>query len=377
MYDLDGYGAMITDAIRTPAYAAALRAVVTPGCTVVDIGTGTGILALLACRLGAGRVHAIEPEPIIQVARDLAAANGMAGAIDFHQALSRDVSLPARADVVVSDLRGVLPLYGGHLSAIIDARERFLAPGGALVPRADRVMAALVEGEELHARVRKPWHDNDFGIDMSGAAELAANTWVKAEIREAQVLSEPALCASLDYASISSPDLHAQVELAACRAGTAHGFCLWFDTELVPGIGFSNAPAAPRVVYGQAFYRWPRGVRLAAGERVRLRLDARLIGDEYVWTWESRCEGAERASFRQSTFLGTPMTPESLHRKAEGHVPRLSQDGEIDRFVLERMAVGLPLGDIARELAATFPARFAGWREALRRVGDLSSRYSD
>ena len=94
-----------------------------------------------------------------------------------------------------------------------------------------------------------------------------------------------------------------------------------------------------------------------------------------MWSWQSDIQGAAAARFRQSTFLGKPMTAESLHRKAEGHVPRLSEDGEIDRLVLERMASRQTLGEIARELARRFPGRFPSWGEALRRAGDLSTRY--
>lgn len=375
MYDLDAYGDMIDDPVRMRAYSDALRGTVKPGCVVLDIGTGTGVHAMLACRLGARRVYAIEPSPVIQLAREFAVANGMAEAIEFHQGVSTGITLPERADVIVSDLRGVLPLHAGHLSAIIDARRRLLAPGGRLVPRLDRIRAAVVEAPELHRHVTVPWRENDLALEMGAAATLAANTWTKARVQPGQMLTAPADCGSIDYTSVDTADFRGEARLEAARSGQGHGFCLWFDAELAPGIGFSNAPGAERLIYGQAFFRWSRAVSLAAGDRIDLRLDARLLGDEYVWSWDSNVHGRDAARFRQSTFLGKPMTPESLHRKAEGHVARLTEDGEVDRAILERMARRLPLGDIARELAALFPQRFGDWREALRRVGDLSSRY--
>lgn len=375
MYDLDSYGDMIDDAVRMRAYEDALRAVVRPGCVVLDIGTGAGVHAMLACRLGARRVYAIEPSPVIQLARDFAAANGMAGRIEFRQGMSTAMTLPERADVIVSDLRGVLPLHQGHLPAIIDARNRLLAPGGSLVPRVDRLHAAIFEAPALYRHVTVPWLDNDVALDMAAGAALAANTWTRAQLQEDQMLTAAQECGAIDYAGIESADFRGAARLEARRAGEAHGFGLWFEAELAPGIGFSNAPGAPRLIYGQAFFRWPRAVPLAAGDRIEVRLDARLVGDEYVWSWQSDVEGAAAARFRQSTFLGKPMTAESLHRKAEGHVPLLSEDGEIDRLVLERMASRKSLGEIARELARRFPGRFPSWEEALRRAGDLSTRY--
>src|SRR5687767_11640886 len=114
MYSIADYGAMISDDVRMGAFMRALRETVKPGAVVIDIGTGTGIFALLACRLGARRVYALEPDDAIQVAREIAAANGYADRIEFIQAMSTQVTLPERADVIISDLGGVLPWFQQH-----------------------------------------------------------------------------------------------------------------------------------------------------------------------------------------------------------------------------------------------------------------------
>src|SRR2546425_794252 len=130
MYSLGAYASMIADRVRVEAYAAALRKTVREGSVVVEIGTGPGIFAVLACQFGASRVYAIEPDGIIQVAREVAVANGCANKIEFFEELSDRVTLPGRADVIFSDLRAVLPLFQRHIPVIIDARSRFLVPGG-------------------------------------------------------------------------------------------------------------------------------------------------------------------------------------------------------------------------------------------------------
>src|SRR5687768_12813489 len=110
MYSISSYGKMIADSIRTQAYASAIGRAIKPDSVVLDIGTGIGIFAMLACQFGARRVYAIEPDDAIQVARETAAANGFADRIEFIQGLSTRIALPERVDVIVSDLRGVLPL---------------------------------------------------------------------------------------------------------------------------------------------------------------------------------------------------------------------------------------------------------------------------
>lgn len=94
MYSIADYGAMIEDTARIDGFIRAFRRVITRDTVVVDIGTGTGILALLACQLGARRVYAIEPDEAIQVAREAAAANGYADRVEYLQALSTAVTLP-------------------------------------------------------------------------------------------------------------------------------------------------------------------------------------------------------------------------------------------------------------------------------------------
>ncbi len=160
MYNIAAYGSIIADSVRMQAFAKALRQAVTSDSVVVDIGTGTGIFALLACRFGARRVYAIEPNDAIQVARQIGAANGYTDCIEFIQALSTSVELPERADVIISDLGGMLPLFQLHIPSIVDARKRLLAPGGVLIPKQDKMWAAVVEAGDLYSELTAPWDEN-------------------------------------------------------------------------------------------------------------------------------------------------------------------------------------------------------------------------
>ncbi len=132
MYSLHFYGQMIADAVRMDAYAEALRRAVKPDSVVLDLGCGPGLFALLACKLGARRVYAVEPDNAINIAREAAVANGFADRIEFFQSLSTEITLREPATIIISDLRGVLPWFQQHIPTIIDARERLLAPGGVL-----------------------------------------------------------------------------------------------------------------------------------------------------------------------------------------------------------------------------------------------------
>src|SRR5690349_1041753 len=145
MYSVLDYGRMAADPVRMDAYARAIERAVKPGSVVVDLGAGTGIFSILAARAGAKRVHAIEPNPAVFLVPELARENGVEDRITIHAVPSDEVVLEERADVVISDLRGLLPLHGDNTAALRDARERLLAPGGVVIPERDRLFVALVE----------------------------------------------------------------------------------------------------------------------------------------------------------------------------------------------------------------------------------------
>src|SRR5262249_29867935 len=144
-------------------YLNALRHAVNPDSVVVDLGTGTGFLALLACQFGARRVYAIEPDDTIYIGREIAKDNGFSERIVLIHDLSTRVGLPERADLIISDLRGILPLFAQHIPSIIDARRRFLAPGGLLIPQSDTLFAGVVEAHDLYRHRTGPWRDKVYG----------------------------------------------------------------------------------------------------------------------------------------------------------------------------------------------------------------------
>lgn len=378
MYSIAGYGKMIADKVRMEAYVGALRQAVKPGAIALDIGTGTGIFAMLACRLGARRVYAVEPSDAIQVARDVAGANGYAGRIEFIQGLSTRITLPERADVIISDLRGILPLFQQHLPAIIDARERLLGPGGVLIPRRDTLWVAVLEGPELYRDRIDPWGENNYDLNLNPARQVIANTWHKDRVKPEQLLVEPRCWATLDYSTLESLDYRAEVTWTAERAGTAHGLGVWFDATLADGFSFSNAPGGPELIYGNAFFPWMEPVPVTVGDTVTVGLHADLVGEDYVWRWETRVVSQDqvKADFKQSTFYGAPLSPKQLRKRAADYVPGLNEDGQVDQFILTLIGAETPVGEIARQVSERFPGRFAKWRDALTRVGELALRYS-
>jgi len=317
MYSLHFYGEMLADASRMDAYVAALRKTVRADSVVMDLGCGPGVLALVACKLGARRVYAVEPANIIGLAREIATANGCADRIQFFENLSTDITLPEPATIIVSDLRGVLPWFQQHIPSIIDARKRLLAPGGVLIPRRDILWAAVVEAPDEYEELVGHWQDNEFDLDLSAGTRLITNTWRKTYLKAEQFVTEPVRGETIDYSEVDSADMSAEISWRVARNGKAHGISIWFDSELVEGISFSNHPAAPQMIYGTGFFPFSRPVNVKEGELIKLRLAADFVQSDYVWRWETDFfdgNNQTKASYKQSTFYGVPLTPALLQK---------------------------------------------------------------
>lgn len=311
MYDIHDHGRMISDRVRGDAYARAIASTVRRNDVVVDVGTGTGVFAVLACQAGARMVYAIESSAIVEVAREIADENGCFDRIKFLHSDSREIRLPEKANVLIADLRGTIPFFTSSLDALIDARNRFLAEGGVMIPRRDIVFAALAESVAAYEVHDQPWGSRWGEIDLTAARRLAVNGMKKRMIEREELISEPAVVIALDYATIAATDFEAAMELHAVRDGIAHGFALWFDTLLAPGIGFSNAPGSAPTIYGRSFVPFEAPVDLRQGDAIVVDLAARFLSDadDYLWRWNSvlkRRGGQSRPLFRQSTFFGQP-----------------------------------------------------------------------
>jgi len=381
MYSISEFGWMIRDERRMQAYDQALRAAVKPGCVVLDLGCGAGIFALLACKYGAGKVYAIEPNDSIILARKFADANGYSDRIEFIQALSQDVSLSEKADVIVADLRGMLPLYDGNIESMIDARDRFLAPGGRLIPLKDTMYAAVFSSEASYREVEFPWLKNDYDLDLTAGFSFVTNSWIKKMTPDFQLCSNARVWGEIHYPSASETSLKGQVKLDIQSDGIAHGISIWFDAEIAEGFGFSCSPEQERLVYGSAQLAWPKPVYLYSGDKVLLTIEARKMSGEYVWRWESDLYCAPNIetpleSFRQSSFLGKLISPQHLKKYAKDHMPDINLMGLVEARALKLMNGKHSLGEIALELSRSFPEHYADPQTALDYISELSGRFS-
>jgi len=378
MYSLRAFGTMIADAERVGAYAEAIAAAVRPGDSVVDVGCGVGLFSLLACRAGARRVYAIESDDCIQVARQLAIANGMVDKVEFIQGDSGRTELPERVNLIVSDIRGVLPLFQNVIPTLEDAKRRFLAAGGTMIPQRDVLKAALIEAPDFYSRLTSPWETQIAGLDLKPPLVQLLNQLQSSSFQREQLVTAPQDWGELDYLAGAQTSVARELNFAAARPGTVHGVCLWFETKLFGEIGYTSQPGT-RTVHGQMILPLLKPVPVEEGTRIHVGLHADLINRDYLWRWETKIAGSSgqpELHLVQSTFQGASFSTQNLRRQEFDYIPALSEAGEAELWMLGQMRGEATLRSIAQGAFEKFPGVFASWQAAFEKVAELSKRAS-
>lgn len=309
-YTLFEYGTMVDgpNRLRANAFTEALRRNITPQSVVMDIGTGAGYFAMVAAKLGAAYVYAVDPNPVVKMAEKLARENDLADRITFFQEDSTRIELPQKADIILGDLGGALPIAGPNIPAFMDARTRHLAPRGITLPAKARLWGGVVSKPEHYRRMTHPWEDTPLDLDFRRARSEVVNTPQKIACRADELLTDSACWFELDYATVDSANATGELALTAFRTGTAHGIALWLEYDFGDDQLFSAAPTAEsQTIYAQFFLPLPKPVDLSADDGVGVSLRARQCKNDFrhIWSWDTRIQDAEsreKASFQQASL---------------------------------------------------------------------------
>jgi arginine Nomega-methyltransferase len=279
--------AMLNDTERNAALVAALERILPCGATVLDIGSGSGLLAMAAIRAGARRVISCEMNPLLaEIARQNADRHGMSDVITViskpSHLLEVGRDLPAPADVLVSEIVDCGLIGEGLLPSIRHARRHLLASDGLMMPSAARLYGQLLHSEAVLAlnRVDKA---SEFDVSLmntvatSGHFPVRLNTWLH------RMMSRPAQLMDFDLSrGPLDPDTRL-VTFEVTADGEAHGLVAWFELDLGGGITLSNAPQNTASHWMQAVALFDTPVPVKAGENVSIHLrwsDYRLSIDQ-------------------------------------------------------------------------------------------------
>ncbi|KAI0182145.1 S-adenosyl-L-methionine-dependent methyltransferase [Hypoxylon sp. FL1284] len=255
---------MLKDTVRTDAYRDFIynNKHLFAGKTVLDIGCGTGILSMFCARAGAAKVFAVDASDIVDRAQENVFRNGLSDVVTCVRGRIEEVALPGgveQVDVIVSEWMGYCLLFEAMLPSVLHARDRYLRPGGLLVPSHANLWLAPVADQEYVADNIHFWRDV-YGFDMramqSGIYDDARvlqwasslppfssssdNTTTSANNSNGSdtIVGPPSAFKLLDLYTVTAADLSFTAPFASGPlvrdVDALDGFLVWFDMFFAP-----------------------------------------------------------------------------------------------------------------------------------------------
>ncbi|MES2355953.1 MAG: 50S ribosomal protein L11 methyltransferase [Pseudomonadota bacterium] len=265
---------IIHDDLRNETYARALEHWVKPGMTVFEIGTGTGILAMLAVRAGAAHVYTCERRAdVAEAAREIIARNGMADRITViakdAYSVKLGIDIPQRADLFVAEIVDNT-LLGEHVLPLMKlARQQFLKPDAILLPRVVSAVGCLISGKGHHQSYRM---ESAMGFDLT-----PFNRFSPMEIcagkggGDVEPLSDVMTLIDFDLTHDAPQEATRRMQIHATHDGVVEGVMRWLKLDFGDGILFENRPPQRSSWFPQ-IHLLPASRRVSAGEAITVEV---------------------------------------------------------------------------------------------------------
>lgn len=259
---------MIADQVRTNTYRMAIlrNSELIRGKVVLDVGAGTGVLSLFCAQAGARRVYAVEACSIAEQATEIVRHNGMDDRVEVIRGTVEAVELPEQVDVIVSEWMGYALLHESMLNSVLYARDKWLKPGGLILPSKAELYIAPICDPVVEDRLYF-WYTvkDQYGVDMSCMSHFARKCIMNSDIvvntvTVEDVLSHPARFAELDLHTVTAEELRLVKGPFRCESfGSAavNAFCVYFTVtfpcpDKPQPLVLSTSPFNPETHWKQA-----------------------------------------------------------------------------------------------------------------------------
>ncbi len=268
------HSTMLNDTNRNQAFENAISSAVTSGCTVLDLGTGTGLLSMMAAHAGAAHVTGCESVGILaDTAERIVRQNGFGDRISVLHKRSQDLvpgeDIQEPANILVAEIVDTGLLGENIIASIADAKKRLCKAEATIIPQGATVYAVPIESEAL-SNERKV--ESASGFDISFFNSLRPNMYLQTDLSKYQwqMLSNPVQVFDFDFTQ-DIPEAHEEsYRVTPHTDGVAHGIAFWFDLHLNSEITLSTSPVAPPTHWHQAVYIFSNPPEIKQNEPIRL-----------------------------------------------------------------------------------------------------------
>lgn len=284
---------MLADKPRMDFYHAAIARHIKPGDRVIDLGTGTGILAAFASRRGAAQVYAIDHSVVLEHAKTLAAHNQIRN-VEFIGTHSKDLKLDAPVDVILHEQMGDYLFDEDMVANITDLRDRLLKPGGLILPSRFELFCEPVKVRDGRF-VPYLWELNVHGIDYSCMERERPQDPSYYHIPAADLhyvdylLSDEEPVLTLDLQTVNPSEMPREIRFTRTirRAGRLDGYMIYFRAKVDDDLTLNSSPLDPgrATNWGYRLLRTDHE-RFEADEVLEITLSVGNWAEVNSWRWK-------------------------------------------------------------------------------------------
>ena len=299
---------MLADKVRLDSYQRAITKYVKEGDTVIDLGTGSGILSFIASSRRPKKIYAIDHSNIIEKAKLVSQRNGITN-IEFLRTHSRSFRTPEKADIIIQEQIGEFLFNEDMVACVADLRDRLLKEGGKIIPNKFEL---FIEPAKLKDEYHVPfiWEQHIHNVDYASLRSLLNGkadryyyyNFIKPYHLE-QFLCDPEAVVSFDLETIKESDLPNTIRYLRTvrRDGRLDGFCLYFKAIFDDEIFFSNSPMSKNTSWAIPLLR-VESRECKRGDVVEFGLTIDDIRDPGTWSWSHNVglRPESRSSARES-----------------------------------------------------------------------------
>ncbi len=267
---------MLNDEKRNAAFEKVLNSAITPDTVVFDIGSGTGLLAMMAARAGARETVTCEMlAPLAGLTRDIVERNGLADRIVTLDQKSTSVvignQMTRKANLLVTETVDCGLLGEGIVPSIAHAKANLLTDDARIVPCGAMVYAMLVESPCLR-NLNSARTAANFDVSLINRYATAQYFPVRLAAFDYRPLTDPFEVFYFDFANGTIVPDQKTINVSATRDGVGHCIIFWFSMDLDEETSISNEPGA-NTHWEQALQCFEKEVPTRAGETLVIQAE--------------------------------------------------------------------------------------------------------
>lgn len=279
---------MLQDLVRTGTYHEAVHG--NPddflNKKVMDVGTGSGVLAIFAAHAGAEQVYAVEASPSAETATKLIKNNNLEGKVKVIKKKVEDISENEidKVDLIISEPMGFILLHERMLESFIYAREKFLKVGGRMYPSTGTMMFLPFTDHNLIKEQRRKSEffksDKFFDINMNSlysdalketfSQSIVGTVDIKTAI--SSVLYPASFKIDFEKDSIEALKIiRIPFDFEINSAAVLHGFFGWFDVDFLGSnrtVTLSTSPERNTTHWYQCRFLLNNFIGVNVGQRI-------------------------------------------------------------------------------------------------------------